>query len=108
MAKIINQTHRRPYGNCALCGYCGSVQYHHIVPKRYKIKTDIKTRFVYADDDDNKLRYTEHKARIEHLMIQLCDKCHKKMHPENWAFIMNSIAMEKERQLSLSLNSSKV
>ena len=57
MSKIIKATHRRPYGNCALCGYCGSVQYHHIIPKRLKVKTDIQTRFIYADveGDEDKI-----------------------------------------------------
>ena len=25
MTKIINNQHKKPYGNCALCGYCGTV-----------------------------------------------------------------------------------
>ena len=98
MTKVINQTHHKPYGNCALCGYCGTVQYHHIIPKRLNIKTDIRTRFIYTDDDSNRLKYTDHKARIERLMIQVCDRCHKKIHPENWRYLMNEIAMNKEKE----------
>ena len=98
MSKIIKATHRRPYGNCALCGYCGSVQYHHIIPKRLKVKTDIQTRFIYADEK-NHLRYTEHKAKIEQLMIPLCDKCHKRLHPENWKYLINEIQIKKLKEL---------
>ena len=86
----------RPYGECAMCNKLGTIQYHHIIPKRFKLKTNIRAKLIWGSKEG--LLFTKHKQRLEQLMIQVCPNCHKELHPENWKFHKNELILAEIRE----------
>jgi 5-methylcytosine-specific restriction endonuclease McrA len=82
MAKV---THigNEPYTQCMMCGTTGSYEFHHIIPKRLRVKTGSVITHLYGLL--NEKEQTKHTLKIvpENLCIKVCRACHKKLHPEN-------------------------
>ena len=92
----MGQPNKPTYGTCSLCPYVGSMRYHHIIPKRYRIKTNKKATLIWGNDDGT-ITIAKQSKRIEQLMIPVCSSCHKKLHPENWKYHINEkIVASKE------------
>jgi len=78
---------RKTYGECQLCGSSGSFEFHHLIPKRLNLKSR-KSAMFFVDGDDIKQSGNKHK--LEELMIKVCYKCHRLLHPENIEFYKKS------------------
>ena len=91
--KITKKNHTQ-YGECAMCGYVGTIQFHHVIPKRYKVISDRKTR-LYFERPDGSIQKVSNVIPIDKMMLMLCNRCHKKLHPENWMFHRNDQILEK-------------
>jgi 5-methylcytosine-specific restriction endonuclease McrA len=72
------------YGECSLCGKVGTMQYHHIIPKRLCIKTKIRPKLYYEIENNKTVEIqVSKKSRIEKIQLKVCEDCHKILHPEN-------------------------
>lgn len=79
--KMTLKSKQREYGECQLCGYVGTVERHHIIPKSMNIITQKKT-LLRAIDKDGILVRRAINIPIEKLMINICKKCHVLIHTE--------------------------
>ena len=81
------------YGTCTLCGLDGSIQFHHIIPKRLRNKSERKLEIsVQLNHESNKIDSHKFKKwKLVNSGILLCRDCHKLMHPENIYVIKKEI-----------------
>lgn len=72
------------YGECIFCGYVGTMNYHHLIPKSMNIKTEKGISVFYQIEGTNNIIHNKlsNKLKIENLMIKICGNCHKKLHLE--------------------------
>lgn len=85
-------------GVCNICGYIGTVTYHHIVPQRFNSKNPMKGDLYFMKN--NKMGIIRTNVPLKNLMIKVCEKCHKRLHPENWMYHLNEILLEKQEQIA--------
>lgn len=83
------------YGECSLCDWVGTVEYHHLISKKLTVKNKFKTsraKLYWEDvregDEHEFLKSCVVRTGVETLMIPVCKECHRKLHPENKPFYL--------------------
>lgn len=92
--KEIKMNCKRPVGICSMCNKRHLLHFHHIIPKRYKIKTKRDTEILWGNC--GRIFYHHLSQKIEHLMIPVCLPCHKKLHAENFEYHKNEWLLKKK------------
>ena len=95
--KELKMKGERPHGVCSMCGNVKELHFHHIIPKRFKIKTNRFTHLLFSKE--GKIFYNQMAQKIEHLMIPVCFSCHKKLHAENYKYHMNEFIIKRQEKM---------
>lgn len=68
------------YGEC-VCGYVGTMEYHHVIPQCLHWKTSVRPVLVYEPEPNKIHRIALPKdVRIENLMLKMCPRCGRAVH----------------------------